>query len=87
MNTVLRSFFYDVGVVVLCAMYGMNPDTAQFRDFVRLFRNEMFWQIVATVSCILIAAEFIFAPRLRSEHSDKQYAACINGSRSNGADR
>lgn len=75
MNTLLRNFFYGVGIVILCAMYGMNPATAQFGDVVRLMHNEMFWQVVATVSGVLVAADFIFAPRLRSQHGDKQYAA------------
>jgi len=87
MNTLLRNFFYGVGIVILCAMYGMNPATAQFGDIVRLMHNEVFWKVVATVSCVLIAADFIFAPRLRSQHGDKQYAASAMSSHSNGAER
>lgn len=60
MNTLFRNFFYAVGLVLLAALYSLNPVEAQFSDLVRLVQSESAQRLVGLLTIVFIAVEFMF---------------------------
>ncbi|WP_176060265.1 hypothetical protein [Paraburkholderia sp. BCC1876] len=57
MHTLLRSSFYSFLIVLLAALYYMNPETTQLRDVLLLLHSGRFWTAVETVMLILVALQ------------------------------
>lgn len=60
MNTLLRNFFYSVGLVLLATAYGLDPATVQSSDLVRLVQSPNAQQAVAVLTIVLVVIDFLF---------------------------
>lgn len=86
MNTILRSFFYSVGMVLIFWLYVTSPDKVQFSDLARLVQNEMVQQFVGLLTVIQLAISLIFggpgeflSSRRQSMKKDSIAAASAKG--------
>lgn len=60
MNYILRTFFYSLGLALLFATFALNPNTAQFKDFLMVLHTTVFWQVVGLAAITLAGADLIF---------------------------
>lgn len=60
MRTLLRNFFYAVGLVLIGFLYMSNPDEIQLRDLARLVQTNTVQQLTFLLTLVLTALEFMF---------------------------
>lgn len=60
MRTLLRNFFYAVGLVLIAFLYTSNPDDIQLRDFALLVQSNMAQQLTFLLTLVITALEFMF---------------------------
>lgn len=60
MRTLLRNFFYAVGLVLIAFLYTSNPDEIQLRDLVLLVQSNTAQQITFLLTLVLTGLEFMF---------------------------
>lgn len=62
----LKHFFYSVGLVLLLILYSLNPNTADFKEFLFLFQKPDLWKIIVAVSFILIFSSLMLDTFVKS---------------------
>jgi len=60
MRTLLRNFFYAVGLVLIAFLYTSNPDEIQLRDFALLVQSNTAQQLTFLLTLVITALEFMF---------------------------
>ncbi len=60
MRTLLRNFFYAVGLVLIAFLYTSNPDEIQLRDIALLVQSNMAQQLTFLLTLVIAALEFMF---------------------------
>lgn len=60
MNYILRTFFYSFGLTLLLCAWGLNPETAQFKDLLAVLHWPNFWNIVIIVAMFLVGTDMVF---------------------------
>lgn len=60
MRTLLRNFFYAVGLVLIAFLYTSNPDDIQLRDLARLVQSNTVQQLTFLLTLVITALEFMF---------------------------
>lgn len=64
MNTILRTFFYSFGLAMLVCAWMLNPETAELKDFLRIFHVGEFWKTVGLFSILLIGADMTLTGKM-----------------------
>lgn len=60
MRTLLRNFFYAVGLVLITFLYLSNPDDIQLRDLARLVQSNRAQELTFILTIILSGVDVIF---------------------------
>lgn len=60
MMTLLRNFFYAVGLVLIAFLYTSNPDDLQLRDLARLVQSNTAQQLTFLLTLIITGLQFMF---------------------------
>jgi len=75
MNTILRTFFYSLGLALLLCAWVLNPETADFKDILRIYHDTDFWKLVGLFAILLIGAELTLTGKIISAPARKESAA------------
>lgn len=59
MMTLLRNFFYAVGLVLIAFLYTSNPDDLQLRDLARLVQSNTAQQLTFLLTLIITGLQFM----------------------------
>lgn len=61
MNYILRVFFYSFGLTMLLYAWGLNPETAQFKDLLVVLHGANFWDIVVIIAIASTGTDIAFS--------------------------
>lgn len=64
MNYILRTFFYSLALTLLLCAWGLNPETAQFKDLLAVLHWPNFWNIVGLIAITIAGADLAFSNKL-----------------------
>ena len=61
MNSLISTFLQSVGFTSIFILMSIEPNNAQFSDFLKTMQEGIFWNIVLMVSLILLFLKAVFS--------------------------